>query len=255
MRSGWTKNWRKKWDNPTLKGRPNHILVWDWLLSFAEWREESKRADVRFNGKVIKLNLGQLTCGSFQIAEYTGCAPSTIARVINDLVSEKLIEKQTDNRCSLITVINWELYQGDEKQMRNKRETDEKQMRTNKEDKKYKNNKNTTDMSAFADERPEVINEIESELRKFLPFVSKILGSEKTFSIKALSKWKTRRLKYSARELAESFLNLQREPDLWKVKNNGWRPISWWLRSDEYILELQNCHLKGGNGRMLNADV
>lgn len=91
----------------------------------------------------------------------------------------------------------------------------------------------------------QIVDEMEMELRKLIPFASKVLGSEKTFTADALKKWKTRREKWSAHELAEAFANLSREPDRWKINNNGWRPLSWWLHSDARIEEMRNCHLKG----------
>jgi len=127
------------WDNPSLKGRMNHLVVWMWILDHVMW-EDGKQ--VRFDGKIIKLLPGQMTCGCLRIAEDTGCAASTVSRVLNDFVSERLLERQTDNKCSLITVVNWMSYQGDErqdeKQVRGKREADERQVRTKEEGKKVR---------------------------------------------------------------------------------------------------------------------
>ena len=91
-----------------------------------------------------------------------------------------------------------------------------------------------------------VIDEMENEFRQFVTFTSKVFGSSKAFTPDGLKKWKVRRKKFSARDLAVAIANITNEPDRWKLKNNGHRPLSWWLRSDEYIVELQNCHLKGG---------
>lgn len=242
--AGYIKLWRKMWSNPSLRKRPNHLSVWLWLLTNAAWNEETQ---VRFRNEVIILRKGQVTCGAHQIAEETGVAPSTVARVINCFENEKLIEKQTDNRCSLITVLNWEQYQGDEKQnekqMRSKREADEKQMRTNKEDKniRTKEDKNTITVPS---ERTEIVDEEEIEFRRFIPIASDVLRHEKTFSKEALTKWKARRKKFSALEITEAFKNLVNECDLWKIENNGFRPLSWWLHSDKRIEDMQVVHLK-----------
>lgn len=133
----WRKQWRKVWDNPSLRGRPNHMLVWMWILDHAMWKDGE---EVRFDNKIIKLKKGQVTCGSLQISIETGCSPSTISRVIRDLASESLLERLVDARCSLITVKNWATYQGGERlsdsQMVLKRVADESQMRTKEEVKK-----------------------------------------------------------------------------------------------------------------------
>jgi len=145
-RTGWTKNWRKKWDNPSLRGRINHLVVWDWIISNAEWnQEEDERAEVRFSGKIIRLQLGQLTCGSQQIATETGCAASTVRRVIAEFVDEHLLEQRTDHQCSLISVTNWGQYQGDdqphEQRMISERATDDQRLSTKEEDKKIRTKK------------------------------------------------------------------------------------------------------------------
>lgn len=139
------------WDNPSLFGRTNHLVVWGWLLDHVMWEEGAR---VRFKGAIIPLAPGQMTCGATQISLETGCAPSTASRVLNDLHNERLIERQTDNRCSLVTVLNWDRYQSDERQsenqVRGRREADERQMRVKEEDKKIEEKKERHESGAVA---------------------------------------------------------------------------------------------------------
>lgn len=95
----------------------------------------------------------------------------------------------------------------------------------------------------------EIISENENEFRQAIPILSKILGSEKRFTPAALKKWSSRRLSFSADELLNAFSNLSNEPDLWKIKNNGFRSLEWWLHSDERIEEMKNCHLKQSSSK------
>ena len=44
-----------------------------------------------------------------------------------------------------------------------------------------------------------------------------MLGSKKLITDEGLKKWKARRKKWSAHELGDAFLNLQQEPDHWKI--------------------------------------
>lgn len=94
---------------------------------------------VRFNGMTIELKPGQLTCGLHQIADETGVPYQTVHRILELLKNEKQIEKVTDMTCSLITVTNWEQYQGNEKDnekvVRKERESSEKVVRTKEEGK------------------------------------------------------------------------------------------------------------------------
>lgn len=89
-----------------------------------------------------------------------------------------------------------------------------------------------------------IVDGEEDEYRAFLPIVSKVLGHDKIFTEKGLQKWRARRRRFAAREIGEAFLNLQREPDRWKISNNGWRPMHWWLHTDERIEEMKLVHLK-----------
>ena len=82
-----------------------------------------------------------------------------------------------------------------------------------------------------------------SEEEEFLSSIECVVG-KKTMTDKARKKLDTRLKKYSLEELKEAFLNLANEPDLWKIKNNGFRPLAWWLDSDDRIEEMRNCHAK-----------
>jgi hypothetical protein len=95
---------------------------------------------------------------------------------------------------------------------------------------------------------PEVVDELEMEFRKFVPFAAKVLGRKKVFTKEGLKKWQARRRIFSAQQIGEAFQNLQREPDRWKIKYNGQRELSWWLEKDDRIREMQNCHEKAGPG-------
>lgn len=91
----------------------------------------------------------------------------------------------------------------------------------------------------------QVLEPEESELRKFVMWLNdKSIMSAKTITPAAIKAWKARRKTYTARELAEAFVNLCNEPDRWQLRNNGFRPLSWWLEKDDRIETMRNCHLK-----------
>lgn len=71
-----------------------------------------------------------------------------------------------------------------------------------------------------------------------------IFPNEKTITEKVKNKWIARRKKYDPEKIRKAFQNLVNESDKWKIKNNGHRPLSWWLHSDDRIEEMLNCHLK-----------
>lgn len=92
----------------------------------------------------------------------------------------------------------------------------------------------------------EILDEKEAEFRRLIPFASKIFGHQKQFTRDGLKKWKARRRTFTAKEIACAFHNLTKECDQWKINNNGFRPLTWWLHSDQRIEDCIHCHLKRG---------
>ena len=99
------------------------------------------------------------------------------------------------------------------------------------------------------------MSELEEEYRGFLKGVSQILGKDKVFSPAGLKKYRTRRETFTVERLCEAFMNLEREPDRWKIQNNSFRPMQWWLRSDDYIVELEHVHEKQVRGARPQAAI
>lgn len=80
---------------------------------------------------------------------------------------------------------------------------------------------------------------------------SGVFPSEKKGTGSARKKWKSRRSSYSAKDIKDAFSNLVNEPDKWKINNNGFRPLAWWLHSDDRIEDMLYCHLKGNKPRLI----
>lgn len=139
---GWIKLHRKLLENPIVCKDADHLAVWTYLLLKATHRER----DSIFKGERITLKPGQLIAGRKSIASFLKINEIKVQRILKLLENEHQIEQQTSNRNRLITILNWDLYQGneqqDEQQMNNKRTTDEQQMNTYKNVKKDKNDKN-----------------------------------------------------------------------------------------------------------------
>lgn len=93
----------------------------------------------------ITLQPGQFIFGRKKAAFELGISESTVWRLINALKTNNSLNIKTNNKFSLITVVNWGFYQGDEQQtdskMDNRWTTDGQQMDTNKNVKNDKNEK------------------------------------------------------------------------------------------------------------------
>lgn len=135
--SGWIKIHRKIKDKGYYN-KSEYIHLWVHLLL------EANREDKEFlwNGKIQKINSGQLLTGLNEISKKTGICRSNVDRILKLFESETQIEQQITTKFRLITIKNWSEYQKVETQMGHKWDTDGTQMGTNKNIKNYKNKEN-----------------------------------------------------------------------------------------------------------------
>lgn len=149
MREGWVKLRRSIFEDPLMRRDHVYLAIHFWLLVHAthcmerddqgHWKllAESRRYKVRFQNQTIALAPGQLVCGSKQIAQELGIPEATVRRKLTLMEREGLIERQHDNRCSLVTFMYWTEEQlsdrQDERQLSGNRRTNEQQVITNRE--------------------------------------------------------------------------------------------------------------------------
>ncbi|MCI8955605.1 MAG: hypothetical protein HFG29_01295 [Eubacterium sp.] len=138
----WIKLYRKSLSNVIISKDADHFAVWNYLLLVATHKEREEY----FGKKVIKLKPGQLITGRQSISERFKISESKVQRILKLFENEHQIEQQTCSYGRLITICNWEQYQGSEQQNKrranNKRTTSEQRVNTYKNDKNIKNDKN-----------------------------------------------------------------------------------------------------------------
>lgn len=107
---GWIKLYRKSIDSIVFQ---NEKLwkVWCWCLIRANHKSGHSEY---FEGKEITLNPGQFITGRFQGAEQCNMKPSTFRDQISKLKALSNLDIKSDNKKTLITVVNWGLYQFNE---------------------------------------------------------------------------------------------------------------------------------------------
>lgn len=103
---GWIKLHRKSRESVVFQSA-NLWKVWCWCLI----RATHKRRKILFAGKEIELKPGQFITGRFQGAEECNMKPGTFKDQIYKLEKLKNIDTKSDNRKTLITIVNWEEYQ------------------------------------------------------------------------------------------------------------------------------------------------
>lgn len=146
--NGYFQLHRSIFANPVVTKDQDYFLVWIYILAQAEY-EQGKKVD--FGGKTITLKPGQFTIGiSRQMLDdlrriQRNLSKNKLFRILKRYESEKQIEKLSDGRSTLISVLNYEQYQNigteNETEMRNKWETSGKPVGTKELNKRNKRNK------------------------------------------------------------------------------------------------------------------
>jgi hypothetical protein len=147
--AGWIKLHRKL-KNSLVFDNPDLLKVWIWCLLKATHDDYIQMIGLQ----EVELEKGQFIFGRKVAANELKMSESKTYRLIKKLETIQNLNIKANNKYSIITIANWELYQSDnnnseqqfEQQMNNKRTTNEQQMNTNKN---IKNNKNISIYSIF----------------------------------------------------------------------------------------------------------
>ncbi len=139
MTEGWIKLYRQLLENPIVQ-KSYYCNLWIILLLKAA----HKRSNFIWNNEKHTLQPGQIITGRKRLTNISGIPESTVERILTYLESEHQIEQHKTSRFRIITIKNWEKYQGCEKansKTDSKRTADGQQADTYKNDKNVKNDK------------------------------------------------------------------------------------------------------------------
>lgn len=118
------------------------VHLWITILLSANHKDR----EILLNGKKTVIKSGQFVCSRLKLSTKTGINESKIQRLLKLFESEQQIEQQMNSKNRIISICNWEKYQGSEQQIEqhvnSKRTADEQQMNTNNNNKNDKNDKN-----------------------------------------------------------------------------------------------------------------
>lgn len=138
--NGYVKIYRKLLENPIICKDSDYFSVWIYLLLSATHTEY----DTIFKNERITLKSGQLITGRKVIAEKLNIDENKVQRILKMFEKQHQIEQQTSTKNRLISILNWNEYQGErqqnKQQVNNNRTTSEQQVNTNKNDKNDNNN-------------------------------------------------------------------------------------------------------------------
>lgn len=141
--SGWVCLHRKLLNNPICE-KADYLAVWVHLLLMANHKETT----FIWNNKKQILKAGQLLTGRKQLSKKTGVAESQVYKILKYLELEQQIEQQKTTKYTVITIVNWGMYQEKEQQKEqqsnNRVTTKEQQSNTYNNDNNVNNEDNRT---------------------------------------------------------------------------------------------------------------
>ena len=138
MENGYIKTYRclmqsDVWQNDKL------LKTWMWCLLKA--RHEAGTATV--GQQQVDLEAGQFIFGRFKASTEIGYPESTVWRLMKTLERAGMVNIKPTNKFSVVTIVNWGLYQGSDapvgSKVRRKRTRSEQEVDTNKNVKNVKN--------------------------------------------------------------------------------------------------------------------
>ena len=124
---GYFKLYRKITENPIFEN-PITLKFFIWCLSKSTYKER----EVLINNQVIELEKGQFIFGRKKASLELNMSEQVVRTQLKILEKLNVISVKSTNKFSIITVINWGVYQCQEENLTNKQPTDNQQ-RTNNE--------------------------------------------------------------------------------------------------------------------------
>lgn len=107
---GWIKLDRGIFDK-SLKNNPVLFMFWIWCLTSAAFKECERTVDSAHYQKIM-LKPGQFVFSYRKAAQTLGLSVRQVRTCVSALKNDASISTQSDTRCTVISVTNWERYQG-----------------------------------------------------------------------------------------------------------------------------------------------
>jgi len=153
-KQGWVKLYRKITDS-LVWSDPNQLKL--WLLLLVKANHEEKR--FIFNGQEVYVASGQMVTGAHAIAsEFNEGATRDnqvswrqLWRWVKRFEKEQMLTIKSTTKYSVITILHWNEYQGNDNQVSINRQSNDNQVSTNKNDKNEENEKKSTIYSPVVD--------------------------------------------------------------------------------------------------------
>ncbi|MCX5827677.1 MAG: hypothetical protein NTV58_06715 [Deltaproteobacteria bacterium] len=170
MNRGYVKLWRKSLDAGWIR---NHKLwaFWTWCLMKASYRDFGAVVGLQ----IVRLTPGQFIFGLKKASMETGLTIREIRTILYTLSKAGNLTIKTTNKYSVISIINWPTYQGDETE------------NDTQNDKPLTNKRQHTNIKALKNKKPFLSGSIEIRLSELL--LERILSRNPNFKKPNLQSW------------------------------------------------------------------
>lgn len=233
-KQGYIKLYRQITDTPVWADSDKLKL---WLMCLMKATHDEKKQVV--GNQIIELKAGQFITGRTALSDDFNRDVKkdrrvdglTLFRWLSLFEKMEMLNIKKTNKYSLITVLNWDKYQGqrtsNEQQLNNKRTSDEQQLNTNKNDKNVKNDKNEKKEDICYQQIADMYN----NTCVSFPRLTKLSDARKK-AIKA-------RLKtYTADDLQKAFTLAEQSDFLKGANNRNWSATFDWMLKDTNLAKI-----------------
>lgn len=138
--SGWIKLQRDIMDHWIAQDN-EYLAVWIRMLAEANFETQTKM----FNGQVITVGRGQFIFGLDSYAEKTKVSVMRLRRLVDLLEKHQMINRVKSSKYSLISIVNYDKYQADNRQTTSTEQPDNNTIRN----KEIKNKRKTAKSADF----------------------------------------------------------------------------------------------------------
>jgi len=219
MSQGWIKLHRQLFDNEIWGLEPfTKAQAWVDLLLLANHKDGS----INVRGNILHIKRGQVGWSEVRLSSRWTWSRNKTRRFLKWLKTKQQIEQQKNTVSSIITIVNYGKYQGNDTTNDTADDTTERQQKdsrryTNKNDKNKKNEKNII-------------------LEKFNLVLDKKYKSAESWE----KNYKDWRKEFTLEEILEAIGNMPKHP--W-LKDKNFTPMKFFRRNQAWIEECQTVNL------------
>ncbi|MFC5358145.1 hypothetical protein [Azospirillum himalayense] len=105
---GFAKSYRRRWSHPVFRNLRD-AAIWAWMTDTAAWRS----VRVRFADRLVQLERGQLVTSERFISEGFCVDRTVVRRLLAAMEQENMIVCRKSPAGTIITIVNYDQYQGD----------------------------------------------------------------------------------------------------------------------------------------------